>query len=295
MRFILIVNPYSGNKRSKEILDLVKPVFDSKRRDLTLIFTEFSGHARELANKLKFDGYDGFLVLGGDGTLNEVVNGMLQRQDGMILPIGLIPGGSGNSIAYDLDLRDPVVAAKAIVNHQNRALDIAQINMGQNVIYSINLIGWGLITDIGKRAESLRWIGTSRYTVSSLIEIMLRKSRKVKLIIDDKIFSDAFTFIVACNSIHIGKGMKMAPYAKLDDGLIDLLVVDANISRRRLFTVLPKLFDGTHVSEPEVTYYQASSFSILSDTDDILNIDGELVGNTPITVTMLKHSVKMFA
>ena len=117
---------------------------------------------------------------------------------------------------------------------------------------------------------------------------MLRKSRKVKLVIDDKIFSDTFTFIVACNSIHIGKGMKMAPYAKLDDGLIDLLVVDANISRRRLF-------DGTHVSEPEVTYYQASSFSILSDTDDILNIDGELVGNTPITVTMLKHSVKMFA
>ena len=249
----------------------------------------------QLANKLKFDGYDGFLVLGGDGTLNEVVNGMLQRQDGMILPIGLIPGGSGNSIAYDLDLRDPVVAAKAIVNHQNRALDIAQINMGQNVIYSINLIGWGLITDVGKRAESLRWIGTSRYTVSSLIEIMLRKSRKVKLVIDDKTFSDAFTFIVACNSIHIGKGMKMAPYAKLDDGLIDLLVVDANISRRRLFTVLPKLFDGTHVNEPEVTYYQASSFSILSDTDDILNIDGELVGNTPITVTMLKHSVKMFA
>ena len=295
MRFILIVNPYSGKKRSKEILDLIKPVFDSKGIDLTLIFTEFSGHARQLANKLKFDGYDGFLVLGGDGTLNEVVNGMLQRQDGMILPIGLIPGGSGNSIAYDLDLIDPVVAAKAIVNHQNRALDIAQINMGKNVIYSINLIGWGLITDVGKRAESLRWIGTSRYTVSSLIEIMLRKSRKVKLVIDDKIFSDTFTFIVACNSIHIGKGMKMAPYAKLDDGLIDLLVVDANISRRRLFTVLPKLFDGTHVSEPEVTYYQASSFSILSDTDDILNIDGELVGNTPITVTMLKHSVKMFA
>ena len=295
MRFILIVNPYSGKKRSKQILDLIKPVFDSKRIDLTLIFTEFSGHARQLANKLKFDGYDGFLVLGGDGTLNEVVNGMLQRQDGMILPIGLIPGGSGNSIAYDLDLRDPVEAAKAIVNHQNRALDIAQINMGKNVIYSINLIGWGLITDIGKRAESLRWIGTSRYTVSSLIEIMLRKSRKVKLVIDDKTFSDAFTFIVACNSIHIGKGMKMAPYAKLDDGLIDLLVVDANISRRRLFTVLPKLFDGTHVNEPEVTYYQASSFSILSDTDDILNIDGELVGNTPITVTMLKHSVKMFA
>lgn len=295
MRFVLAVNPYSGKKRSAEILDLVKPVFDSSGVDLTIIFTEFSGHARELAENLDFDGYDGFLVLGGDGTLHEVVNGMFLRQDGMTLPIGLIPGGSGNSIAYDLDLRDPVVSANSIVNHEIRFLDTAEIKMGQNVIYSINLIGWGLITDVGKRAESLRWVGPSRYTVSSLIEIMLRKNRKAKLIIDDKTFSDVFTFIVACNSVHIGKGMKMAPYAELDDGLIDLLVVDANISRRRLFTVLPKLFDGTHVSEPEVSYYQASSFSILSDTDDILNIDGEMVGQTPITVKMLKHSVKIFA
>ena len=122
----------------------------------------------------------------------------------------------------------------------------------------------------------------------------MRKNRRAKLVIDDKTFVNDFTFIVACNSIHIGKGMKMAPYAELDDGLIDLLVVDANINRRRLFSVLPKLFDGTHVKEPEVAYYQAHSFSLFPETDDILNIDGEMVGTTPISVKMIKHAIEIF-
>ena len=104
-----------------------------------------------------------------------------------------------------------------------------------------------------------------------------------------------FTFVIACNSIHIGKGMKMAPSAELDDGLIDLLIVDGNITRQRLFSVLPKLFDGTHVNEPEVSYHQASTFSLFPETNDILNIDGEMVGTTPITVRVLKHAVEIFA
>ena len=87
----------------------------------------------------------------------------------------------------------------------------------------------------------------------------------------------------------------MAPNAKLDDGLIDLVVVDANITRQRLFSVLPKLFDGTHVNEPEVAYHQASSFSLVPQVDDILNIDGEMVGTTPINVRMLKHAIEIFA
>ena len=257
--------------------------------------TAFPGHARELAARLELDDYDGFLVLGGDGTFHEVVNGMLERHDGRTLPIGLIPGGSGNSLLHDLGLIEPMSAAEAIIARHTRFIDTAQIEMNHIVRYSINLIGWGLITDVGKRAERLRWLGPRRYTVSSIIEILLRKSRRATLVVNDETFVNDFTFVVACNSIHIGKGMKMAPSAELDDGLIDLLVVDANITRQRLFSVLPKLFDGTHVNEPEVTYHQASSFSLFPERDDILNIDGEMVGTTPITVRMLKHAIEIFA
>ena len=88
--------------------------------------------------------------------------------------------------------------------------------------------------------------------------------------------------------------MKMAPSAELSDGLIDLLIVEGDITRRRLLSVLPKLFDGTHVDEPEVTYYQASSFSLYPEIEDILNIDGELLGTTPIDVKVLKHAIEIF-
>ncbi len=295
MKFVLVVNPHSGKNQSAEILGMVKPVFDSSGARLSIIVTAFPGHARELAARLELDDYDGFLVLGGDGTFHEVVNGMLERHDGRTLPIGLIPGGSGNSLLHDLGLVNPMSAAKAIVAQHTRFIDTAQIEMNHIVRYSINLIGWGLVTDVGKRAELLRWLGPRRYTVSSIIEILLRKTRRATLVVDDKTFVNDFTFVVACNSIHIGKGMKMAPYAELDDGLIDLLVVDANITRQRLFSVLPKLFDGTHVDEPEVTYHQVSNFSLLPETDDILNIDGEMVGTTPINVRMLKHAIEIFA
>ncbi len=274
---------------------MVKTVFDEAGVDLSVIVTTYPGHAKELAARLKFDGYDGFLILGGDGTFHEVVNGMFERGDSATLPIGLIPGGSGNSLLHDLELTDPISAAEAIVSQNTRFIDVARIEMNQMVMYSVNLIGWGLVTDVGRRAERLRWLGTSRYTISSIVEILLRKTRRARLVIDDTTCVKDFTFAVACNSIHVGRGMKMAPYAELDDGFIDLIIVDGNISRRRLFLVLPKLFDGTHINEPEVSYHRTSGFSLLPEVDDILNIDGEMVGMTPISVKILGKAVEIFA
>ena len=104
-----------------------------------------------------------------------------------------------------------------------------------------------------------------------------------------------FMFIIGCNSIHVGKGMKMAPKAKNDDGLIDVVVVDDEISRLRLLSVLPKLYKGTHIFEPEVKYYQSNEFSIFTEKNNILNIDGEIIGNTPIKVDVIPQIIEIFA
>jgi len=294
MRFILVVNPQSGKKQSAEILQRIQPMFESRGHDVSVIETAYAGHARELAAQLDFTDYDGFLALGGDGTFHEVVNGMMERKDPKRLPIGLIPGGSGNSFLHDLDLVDPINAAKAIIEGRTRPVDVVRTEMPDLVLHSINLIGWGLVTDVGKRAEGMRWLGPSRYTIASIIEIFLKKSRRATLVVDGEPFLREFTFIIACNSLHVGKGMKMAPKAKLDDGLIDILVVDGGITRRRLLSVLPKLFDGTHIHEPEVIYYQASGFSLSPDRDEPINIDGEMIGTTPLSVTVLKHALEVF-
>jgi len=86
----------------------------------------------------------------------------------------------------------------------------------------------------------------------------------------------------------------MAPKAKLNDGLIDLIIIKAGASRTRLLKVLPKLFDGSHIHEPEVSYLQVSKFELIPTSNDELNIDGEIIGKTPIKVKMIPGAFDMF-
>jgi len=276
------------------LLNRVKPLFEAEGIELFVVETTFAGHAKELANQLNITEYDGFIGIGGDGTLHEIINGMLSRHDGRKIPIGIIPGGSGNSYMHDLQLTDPLKAAKAIINGKTRALDTAKVEVNHIIKYSNNMIGWGLVTDVGNQAEHFRWLGTNRYTILSVVAVLRHKSRPATLIMDDKKIEDEFIFIIACNSIHVGKGMKMAPKARLDDGLIDLIVIRSGVSRTRLLQVLPKLFDGSHINEPELEYYQTSQFSLIPETDEILNIDGEIMGSTPIQVNVIPKAFEMF-
>ena len=294
MKFILTVNPQGGTKKGPQLLKKLKPIFEASGTDLFIIETTFAGHAKDLANQLDLTEYDGFIGIGGDGTLHEIINGMLSRPDGKKIPIGIIPGGSGNSYMHDLKLTNPLKAAKAIIQGNTKFLDTARVEVNHVIKYANNMVGWGLVTDVGNKAEHFRWMGTNRYTILSVMEVFRHKSRSAALIMDDKKIEDEFTFIIACNSMHVGKGMKMAPKARLDDGLIDLIVIRADVSRTRLLQVLPKLFDGSHINEPEVEYYQTSKFSLIPEMDEILNIDGEIMGSTPIKVEMIPKAIEMF-
>ena len=152
-RYYLIVNPHGGFKKGLSILDKVKPIFNEAKADLEIKETRYAGHARILANTLDFDGYDGLCAIGGDGTMHELVNGMLTRGDDRKIPIGLIGGGTGNSFMHDLNCLDPIVAAKRIVTNQLRKLDIAKVDAAGEIIYGFNIVGWGLPTDINLFAE----------------------------------------------------------------------------------------------------------------------------------------------
>jgi len=295
MKFILTVNPHGGAKQGPQLLKKVKPIFDAEGAELLIIETTYAGHAQELANQFDLSAYDGFIGIGGDGTLHELVNGMLTRNDKQKIPIGIIPGGSGNSYMHDLELTDPLKAAKTITNGKTRLVDTALVEVNHVIKYAMNMVGWGLVTDVGNKAEHFRWLGTSRYTILSVLEVLRHKNRSAALIMNEKTIEDEFTFIIACNSIHVGKGMKMAPKAKLDDGLIDLIVVKAGATRTRLLQVIPKLFEGSHIHEPEVEYYQTSEFSLIPEKDAILNIDGEIMGSTPIKVKMISNAIEIFS
>lgn len=291
-KYYIAINPFGGSKNGMDILNEVLPIFKEAGAEVEIKETRYAGHARNMANTLDFKGYEGFCVVGGDGTMHEVINGMLSRKDGKKIPIGLITAGTGNSFMRDMDCLDPMEAARRIVSGKKRKLDVAKVDAAGEIIYGFNIVGWGLPTEINITAEKLRWWGGQRYNMASIIEVLKNTPRLAKIKIDGQTIAGDYGFILGCNTIHTGNAMKAAPLAQIDDGLIDLLIV-RKAGRLKLLTLFTKIFSGAHVGDPVVQYHQAKEFSVIPLEDHILNIDGEMVGNTPIHVKMLPQVVEV--
>ena len=147
-------------------------------------------------------------------------------------------------------------------------------------------------TDVNNLAEKMRWMGNQRYNVASIIEVIRHRKRFAELEVDDDMIHADFEFIMGCNTIHTGKGMKMAPSAKLDDGLIDLIIV-RKVSRIKLLQLFPKVFSGNHIGDPAVDCRQVKEFTIKPNNQNTLNIDGEMLGSTPINVKLLQKEIEV--
>jgi YegS/Rv2252/BmrU family lipid kinase len=291
-KYYITVNPHGGTKKGSKILSQVLPIFESENAEVTVIETEYAGHARDLAMDVDMTDYDGFCCIGGDGTMHEAINGLLKRKDKKRFPLGLITGGTGNSFMCDMNCQDPIDATKRILSGNRRFIDVLECNSNGDVYYAFNLVGWGMPTDINNLAEKMRWLGTQRYNVATLIEVMRNSKRFAELKVNGESITDDFAFIIACNTIHVGKGMKMAPKAQLDDGLVDIIIVP-KVNRFSLLKLFPKLFTGEHINSPELQYKQVNSFSIIPKENNKLNIDGELLGTTPVNVRVLQKEIEI--
>jgi YegS/Rv2252/BmrU family lipid kinase len=291
-KYYITVNPHGGTKKGSKILSQVLPIFESENAEVTVIETEYAGHARDLAMDVDMTNYDGFCCIGGDGTMHEAINGLLKRKDKKRFPLGLITGGTGNSFMCDMNCQDPIDATKRILSGNRKFIDVLECHSNGDVYYAFNLVGWGMPTDINNLAEKMRWLGTQRYNVATLIEVMRNSKRFAELKVNGESITDDFAFIIACNTIHVGKGMKMAPKAQLDDGLVDIIIVP-KVNRFSLLKLFPKLFTGEHINSPELQYKQVNSFSIIPKENNKLNIDGELLGSTPVNVKVLQKEIEI--
>ena len=294
MNYFIIINPNSGKKKSIGVFEKVLiPILNKNNHTYTYQLTTHRNHAKEIILKLNLSNIDAILVLGGDGTMHEVVNGILNRDDDKKIPLGNIPTGSGNSLLYDIGKYDIITTIELILKNNVREIDVMKVSSSTKTIYSINLVGWGMGNDIGVLAEKLRWLGPIRYNIASIIEIFRFKGRKAVLLFDDNKYEDYYTLITICNTIHVGKGMKMAPQASLDDGKMDIVMIKNNFTKIELLKLFPKLFSGKHINNKKVIYKQTDNFTLKPLNDEILNIDGEVVGKTPIDITMINKGIKL--
>ena len=293
-KFCILVNPTAGGGKTTKIFNKIQPLFETSSVQNVKYFSDYPGSIKDFIINRDLSEFDGLCVVGGDGTIHEAIDGLMKSGKAKSVPLGIIPGGTGNAFIEDLGCRDPIKAASQIINGKVSPIDIFRIVHNEATSYAFNIIGWGMASDVNIQAEQLRWLGGIRYSISAVINIMaFFKKRRLELNLADNLIDSNCLFFVALNNIHTGKGMKMAPHAKLNDGLIDTILV-RDVSKLRAVKIFTQLFSGKHIFDSSVEYQQVKTFSIHTK-GDLLNIDGENTGHTPINVSLVPNALKIFA
>ena len=291
-KLCFLVNPKAGKQRSEAIVREIKDVLVQKNIEFHFFNSDKEGSISEFIQTENLTGFDGICVLGGDGTINEAINGLMSSGQSQSIPLGIIPIGSGNAFAETLGELDPIKALKNILSGASSLIDVFKIDNREKTFFAINIIGWGMAAEVNILAEKLRWMGGIRYSVASLVTVMRMKQKHLKANLGKSNIEGKALFFLALNNVHTGKGMQMAPNAILDDGLIDIIFV-SNASKLRVLKIFTQLFSGTHIKDPHVDYSQITSFDIETENDP-LNIDGENTGVSPIKVELINKAVRIF-
>lgn len=291
----LIHNPVSGSARGGLLLRKVEAILALKGVEVEPYATERAGHAADLARRLAAD-HKLLLVLGGDGTLSEAANGILSLPPSQRPTLGFLPGGTGNDFLRDFGILTIEDAARAIGAGRSVAVDAVDVRWDGGQHFSINVLGVGLAAKAGARfGKSFRWMGKKGYDVASAIEIATMQASPTQLTLDGRTVTGDFPLVMACNSVHTGGAMPMAPDAKPTDGLLDVLTVH-DIGKLEILGLLAtKLRKGEHIQSPKVRIERAAHVVVAPRGPSPLLVDGEILGTTPATFQVLPGAFRLLA
>jgi YegS/Rv2252/BmrU family lipid kinase len=309
---LIITNPASANGATGLRWSGVEARLRSEGLTFDVALTEAPGHATELAEQAAADGEDAVICAGGDGTLNEIVNGLMHADvDTNVAQrpaLGVIPSGTGTDFARGLNLPKDLDGIAAMLKRRaTQPIDVGLASFmraGQPVErHFINIAGLGFdgeVSDVvnreGKRGGSLAYF----VNVFKVLARYENKRARVTLISDDgeRAFEGEFNMIAVCNGRYFGGGMLVSPNADVRDGLFDVIVIEA-MSRGEFALAFPRVYRGTHLSHPKVKTYRARDVQVRpitpSDANQriFLEAEGELFGEAPASFRLLPGALRV--
>ena len=286
-----VLNPKAGNGISLKIFQEIEGELKSNNVKYTLYKSQGKNDIFNHVISDEIPDCDVICAMGGDGTIHEITDGLMQSGKASDLAFSIIPSGTGNAFAQTLGELKPKKAIQKILDGERLKIDAMEIKQGSKTSYAVNIIGWGMASRVNQISDQLRILGGIRYNIASLIGIATMKKKKLILRMDDEVINEDALFFLALNTVYTGKGMKMAPDADFTDGLIDIIMFKS-ATKLQVVNIFLKLFSGKHIFDPRVTYKQVESFKLESEGDD-LNIDGENQGHTPIDVRVVKKCITL--
>ena len=297
---VLICNSRSGRGGVGKSLPEVRSHLEQRGLDYEVRYTDGRGHATQIAREALAQGFAFLVAVGGDGTIHEVVNGML-ADDKAVNPdaiLGFVAAGTGSDFikTFGLPATMPAHAVAHLDGSESFPIDIGKITYqdgGDTVVrYFANIAEVGLGAAAAARAQRLpRALGPMVYFVAFWLAV--RKHRAARVIVDlvDRTYEGRMNNLVVANGQFFGGGMKVAPKAVPTDGLLDVQVEHAR--KKEAIALMPKVYKGQHVPHPDILEAKRARLSIEADVPLPIEADGEVLGTTPATFEVLRDVLRI--
>ncbi|MDD5702897.1 MAG: diacylglycerol kinase family lipid kinase [Dehalococcoidales bacterium] len=289
----VIVNPAAGAGSTKRKWPGIRSCLKNAGLSFDYQFTEGKGHGIELAKAAAGNGFRYLVAVGGDGTIHEVANGILQTPNAAETSLGLISTGTGSDLSRSIGaIRSYSHACSALSNPGKLLIDVGLVEYHQDgqtrQRYFINSAGIGFDAKVIEATESMPKFfgGTIPYLTGLARSFIGYRNRSVTMRIGDK--SDEIVTvlgIIAANGKYFGGGMKIAPEARLNDNLLDIIII-GNFGKLELLRVFPRIYKGTHMMYHKVRMERDTRVTIESKQPFLLQADGELLGGGPVSFSI---------
>lgn len=284
----LLTNPTSGKGMGARYR---QPAL-SRLRDAGLVVRNLEGRdadeALDLARASVDDGIEALVVCGGDGLVHLAA----QALAGTGVPLGIIPAGTGNDVAryFDLPRKDPVAAADRVIASRTRTIDLARSGSR----YFVTVLAAGFDAVVNERANDMTWPrGQMRYNVATLLELRTFQPLAFTLDLDGTLLQRDAMLVAVGNGTSYGGGLRIAEGALLDDGLLDVVIINT-MTKPKLIRTYPKLFSGTHTGETEYEHHRARTVTVAA-AGVVTYADGERFGELPLTISCVPAALTVFS
>lgn len=294
-RCLFIINPTSGQRTIQQKLDSIigKLVLEQTIHTVDIFYTKGQKEAYQKAYDVPENQYDFFVAVGGDGTINEVISGMVDSKK--TIPLAILSAGTVNDFATHLALPTNVnKICQMITNFKTITSDVGKINDR----YFINVAAGGMFSDISfvVSKDDKKRLGPFAYYVSGMMNLpsQLQTNMQLSISIDHQpsFDVDALLFMVT-NTNRVGGFNKIAPYADIQDGLLDVMIIK-KCSATDLVSLYKDYLLKKHVNSPFLIYQQAKTLTVTCHNQEVvIDVDGEKGASLPITIENIKGAITL--
>lgn len=292
---VLIANPQAGNGRVGSALPAIERALAGNGLAYRVVTTTHPGHATQAAREALAQGERFLVAVGGDGTVHEVVNGMVEHDRPIAADavLGVIAAGSGCDFVRSFGLPgDAVAAAGRLAGEEVRVIDVGKVATPQVTKYFPNIAEAGLGGTVVARAATLpRRLGPARYACAFWLTLPRFRPARLRVVADGEEFEWMAHNVVVANCRFYGGGMQIAPNATCDDGALDVLVMTGRKSQA--FTSMAKVYRGTHLPHPNIVELRVRKVAVDADVPQEVEADGETLGTTPVTFEIIPGPIRL--